>query len=193
MEISNKRQRLKHSRRWWYIYLLLLFPGYGQAQQLPEATTGGRDSTRTLFSEVIYFSPGAGDWIERSEYKKAGRLLRWALSDTTTLIIITGWTDTTGTRAFNDQLSLRRARTVRNYLVSKGIAAGRVHVEGRGVDTGAASADKARRADTRAVVLVALEPVPPKKEIMPVEEQQTRTPVEKETRQPEKTNHKKKQ
>lgn len=178
------------------LFGLLASPGLW-AQGTPEEAA---DSTRTVFSEVIYFSLNNGDWIERSEYRKTGRLLHWAQSDTITPIAITGWTDATGTEAFNERLSLRRARTVRNYLVSKGVAAERIRIEGRGVDTRAASDDKARRADVRAlVVLLASEPdaaereagkatpAVRQKEITPAERQPTEeaTP-EKEQRQPEK-------
>ncbi|MFQ7040507.1 MAG: OmpA family protein [Barnesiella sp.] len=113
------------------------------------------DSVRTVYSGIIYFSLNNGDWIERSEYKKAGRLLRWALSDTITPITIIGWTDPTGTETFNEQLSLRRARTVRNYLVGKGVSAGRIRIKGCGVDTRAANNDEARRAEIARVTFSA--------------------------------------
>lgn len=148
---------------------------------------------------TFYFSPGNGEWIERPEYKKAGRLLRWALADTVTAIRITGWADKTGTQATNERLSLRRARTVRNYLVGKGVAADRIRFEGRGIDTLAESPDKARRADVCAVVVVAAEPetaepetgqvaapVPTNEITPPKQQQQNETTPEKEIRQPEK-------
>ena len=159
------------------------------------------DSVRTVYSGIIYFSLNNGDWIEQSEYKKAGRMLRWALSDTITPIVITGWADESGTAAFNEQLSLRRARTVRNYLVKKGIAPERITFVGCGIDTTAESPAKARRTDVQGIIRLALadapevrmetEPVPvkqeaeaekvaplvPKKEITVAEQQQTETPV----------------
>ena len=118
-----------------------------QAQSMAtDNFTEASDSIRTVFSEVIYFSVNNGDSIEQSECKKAERLLQWALSDTITPITITGWTDKSGSVAFNEKLSLRRARTIRNYLVEKGIVPERITFEGRGVDTQALSYDKARRA-----------------------------------------------
>ena len=118
------------------------------------------DSVRTVYSSIIYFSLNNGDWIEQSEYKKAGRMLRWALSDTITPIVITGWADESGTAAFNEQLSLRRARTVRNYLVKKGIAPERITFEGCGIDTAAESPEKARRADVQGIIRLALADAP---------------------------------
>lgn len=141
------------------------------------------DSVRTVYSGIIYFSLNNGDWIEQSEYKKAGRMLRWALSDTITPITIVGWTDPTGTETFNEQLSLRRARTVRNYLVSKGVAAGRISIEGRGVDTQAASNDEARRAEIAGVIYLSAKSVPAEKEQKT--EEITPVVVEKEAEQAE--------
>lgn len=137
------------------------------------------DSIRTVYSDIIYFSLNNGDWIEQSEYKKAGRMLRWALSDTITPITIVGWTDPTGTETFNEQLSLRRARTVRNYLVSKGVTAGRISIEGHGVDTQAASNDEARRAEIAGVIYLSAKPLPAEKEQKT--EEITPVVVEKET------------
>ncbi len=45
---------------------------------------------------------------------------------------ITGHTDNIGSAAFNDALSLKRAKTVSAYLEGKGVAAGRLSVEGQG-------------------------------------------------------------
>jgi OOP family OmpA-OmpF porin len=45
---------------------------------------------------------------------------------------IEGHTDSVGSEAFNQGLSERRAQTVAAYLESKGIAAGRMQVVGRG-------------------------------------------------------------
>lgn len=95
----------------------------------------------------IYFSPNGGDWIEKSEYKKAGKFVQWALSDTLSRIQLTGWTDKTGTEAYNEQLSLRRARSVHNYLVKKGVSTERIQFEGRTIDTQAENDAEARRVD----------------------------------------------
>jgi outer membrane protein OmpA-like peptidoglycan-associated protein len=45
---------------------------------------------------------------------------------------IVGHTDATGGDAINDPLSLDRARSVRNYLVDRGVSAQRIAVDGRG-------------------------------------------------------------
>lgn len=47
-------------------------------------------------------------------------------------IIITGHTDNTGTDEMNNRLSLQRASHVRDYLVSQGVDANRIRVQGLG-------------------------------------------------------------
>lgn len=191
-----------------FALVFLLLPAGLRAQtESPAPRTALRDSV--AMRTTIYFSLNNGDWIEQSEYKKVGRMLRWALSDTITPITITGWADESGTAVFNEQLSLRRARTVRNYLVKKGIAPERITFEGCGIDTGAESPEKARRAEVQGIIRLALadapevrveaEPVPvkqkteaekvappvPEKEITVAEQQQTENPVKKEVQQAE--------
>jgi OOP family OmpA-OmpF porin len=48
------------------------------------------------------------------------------------VIIGVGHTDSVGTDAYNDKLSLRRAEAVKAYLLSKGVEANRVYTEGKG-------------------------------------------------------------
>ena len=47
-------------------------------------------------------------------------------------LVATGHTDSRGSDKYNQALSLRRANAVKAYLVSKGIAADRILVEGKG-------------------------------------------------------------
>ncbi|MDB5955589.1 outer membrane protein OmpA [Ramlibacter sp.] len=48
------------------------------------------------------------------------------------VIIAVGHTDSVGTDAYNQRLSVRRAESVKAYLVSKGIERNRVYTEGKG-------------------------------------------------------------
>ena len=48
------------------------------------------------------------------------------------VIVAVGHADWIGTDAYNQKLSERRAAAVKAYLVSKGIAANRIHTEGKG-------------------------------------------------------------
>jgi OOP family OmpA-OmpF porin len=47
-------------------------------------------------------------------------------------IIATGHTDSTGKASYNQKLSLRRAQAVKDYLVSLGLPANRIFIEGKG-------------------------------------------------------------
>jgi len=49
------------------------------------------------------------------------------------VIIGVGHTDSVGTKEYNQKLSERRANTVKEYLVSKGIEKNRVYTEGKGL------------------------------------------------------------
>lgn len=69
-----------------------------------------------------------------------------------TEIVLAAYTDTTGTRPYNEALSERRGAVVRQYLVDQGIADGRITIEAHGqsdplVDTG----DRVREPDNRRV------------------------------------------
>ena len=48
------------------------------------------------------------------------------------VVIAIGHTDSVGSAAYNQKLSLRRADAVKGYLVSKGIEANRIYTEGKG-------------------------------------------------------------
>lgn len=47
-------------------------------------------------------------------------------------IVATGHTDSVGTVAYNEKLSVRRAEAVKSYLVSNGVPADRIYVSGKG-------------------------------------------------------------
>jgi OOP family OmpA-OmpF porin len=48
------------------------------------------------------------------------------------VIIAVGHTDSIGTDAYNQKLSVRRAESVKAYLISKGIEKNRIYTEGKG-------------------------------------------------------------
>jgi outer membrane protein OmpA-like peptidoglycan-associated protein len=69
-------------------------------------------------------------------------------------VIVAGYTDSVGTDAYNQKLSLRRADAVRKYLVEHGIPANRITTEGFGESHPVASNDTADgRAQNRRVEL----------------------------------------
>lgn len=48
------------------------------------------------------------------------------------VVIAVGHTDSKGTDAYNQKLSIRRSEAVKSYLASKGIDASRIYTEGKG-------------------------------------------------------------
>lgn len=69
-------------------------------------------------------------------------------------LIITGYTDLTGSAAYNVRLSLKRAETVRKALLGAGVPAEKLVTEGRGkADPLVATADGTREPQNRRVVV----------------------------------------
>jgi outer membrane protein OmpA-like peptidoglycan-associated protein len=52
--------------------------------------------------------------------------------NTVTMVTIIGHTDSTGTDAINNPLSVNRAASTRDYLVARGVATNRIAIDGRG-------------------------------------------------------------
>ena len=80
---------------------------------------------------VLYFLEGKDELTpeSRSELEKVfTELKRRPLPD----IVVIGHTDTVGTLAFNDRLSLARAERMRESLIALGIPASRIEAAGRG-------------------------------------------------------------
>ncbi|MBI3155509.1 MAG: OmpA family protein [Burkholderiales bacterium] len=79
--------------------------------------------------------------------------------DQTTTVRIVGHTDSTGSDAINDPLSVQRARTVSDYLQDRGVPAARLEIAGRGArEPVADNATPEGRAKNRRVELFLREP-----------------------------------
>jgi outer membrane protein OmpA-like peptidoglycan-associated protein len=79
--------------------------------------------------------------------------------DPSTRVLVVGHTDSTGSQALNEQLSLQRAQTVRDYLYSRGVPAARLAVVGRAaLEPVADNATPDGRAKNRRVEIFLREP-----------------------------------
>ena len=88
-------------------------------------------------SEKVSYSADAFFDFDKSVLKPAGKasldeLVANIAGINTEVIIAVGHTDSVGTDAYNQKLSVRRAEAVKEYLGTKGIEASRVYTEGKG-------------------------------------------------------------
>ena len=189
-EFDFNREYMGILKKLFFAAVCLPFTG-AAAQASGDPVEAARDSV--VLHTSIYFSLGNGEWIEKSEYRKAGDFLRWALENPEPRILLVGWADKSGSGELNRRLSLRRAVTLSRYLVRKGVAAERITTEGRGVDTGATHDSVARRVDMVGWLPVAVSPQAPQPSVTKPQETETvrtdtnatGTTVRKEEQQPE--------
>jgi outer membrane protein OmpA-like peptidoglycan-associated protein len=108
-------------------------------RQMEQATQGtGIDVTRTADNQLKLNVPNDVSFDVNSANIKPelrGVLDTFATSlrgDQTSVLTIVGHTDSTGSDAINNPLSLERARSVRDYLAARGVPASRIETAGRG-------------------------------------------------------------
>jgi OOP family OmpA-OmpF porin len=110
-------------------------------------------------SEKVSFSAEALFDFDRADVKPEGKaalgqLLTQLKGMDTEVMITVGHTDSVGTAAYNQKLSLRRADAVKAYLVAQGVDASRVYTEGKGETQPLAdNASSAGRAKNRRVTV----------------------------------------
>ena len=81
--------------------------------------------------------------------------------DPSARVAVIGHTDNTGSDAINNPLSVDRARSVRDYLTTRGISGARVETAGRGErEPVADNSSEAGRAKNRRVEIYLREPAP---------------------------------
>jgi outer membrane protein OmpA-like peptidoglycan-associated protein len=108
-------------------------------RQMEQATQGtGIDVTRTDDNQLKLNVPNDVSFDVNSANIKPelrGVLDTFASSlrgDQTSVLTIVGHTDSTGSDAINNPLSLERARSVKDYLSARGVPANRIETAGRG-------------------------------------------------------------
>ncbi|MBL8299215.1 MAG: OmpA family protein [Rhodanobacteraceae bacterium] len=115
----------------------------------PDAGSDGRQITL----EDLVFEPGTSVFVAEAA-AGLSRIAAWVGTVPAATIRIEGHTDATGSPEANRSLSLRRAETVRDALVARGVAATRISVSGEGgAQPVASNDDAAGRALNRRVVV----------------------------------------
>ena len=130
-----------------------------QKQEMQTATQGtGVQVVQTPDNQIKVSIPSDVSFATNSatispQFKTILRDLATTLKNNpSTSITVIGYTDNTGSDAINQPLSRERAMSVRNYLVSQGVAADRFTVEGKGSsDPIASNLTAAGRAENRRV------------------------------------------
>jgi len=137
-----------------------------QKQEMEVATAGtGIAVTQTTANELkleipsdLSFDTGQSE-VKDNLRPVIDRFAQTLQANPGTTVRIVGHTDTTGSDAINDPLSLRRAESVRVQLSSRGVAVPRVSVEGAGSHQPMASnATVAGRAQNRRVEIFIMQP-----------------------------------
>lgn len=126
-----------------------------QKRQMEQATQGtGVEVTQTADNQLkleipsdISFATGRAD-IEANFRPILERFAISLREHPATTITIIGHTDSTGSDAINNPLSINRAAAVRDYIVARGVSANRIAIDGRGsrepVASNATASERAR-------------------------------------------------
>ncbi len=135
-------------------------------QQMEQATQGtGVDVSRTADNQLklnipsdISFDTGSAA-IKPNMRAVLDPFAASLQGDTTALLTIIGHTDSTGSDAVNNPLSVRRAESVRDYLAARGVSPTRIQTAGRGSrEPVADNSSAAGRAQNRRVEILLREP-----------------------------------
>jgi OOP family OmpA-OmpF porin len=111
-------------------------PGCDGAVAAPAAAPAAPAAPVAAASKVTYAADAFFDF-DKSVLKPAGKaklddLVSKVKGINLEVIIAVGHTDSIGTDAYNQKLSVRRAESVKAYLISKGIEKNRIYTEGKG-------------------------------------------------------------
>jgi outer membrane protein OmpA-like peptidoglycan-associated protein len=139
-----------------------------QKKQMEEATAGtGVVVTQTPDNRLkldipsdISFAVGRAD-VQPNFRAILDTFASGLVSNPNSNVTIIGHTDSTGSDAINNPLSLNRAASVRDYLTSRSVAVNRITIEGRGSREPLVANDTAaNKAKNRRVEIFVAEPAP---------------------------------
>lgn len=128
------------------------------AADLAAVASVKQDATRGMvitLSGGVLFASNRSDLLPSAQSKLNEVANALTKNDSDSKIVVEGHTDSQGGAAYNQDLSQRRAQTVRDYLVSRSIAADRVTAAGFGLTRPIAdNASAEGRANNRRVEIV---------------------------------------
>lgn len=130
-----------------------------QAKEI-ENTIAGAEVEQVGEAILVKFDSGILFDFNKSSLKpdaktNIAKLVETLNKEPNTEILVIGHTDNVGTLVANDKVSNDRAKSVRDYAVSQGLAAGRITTEGKNYSEPIASNDtEAGRAQNRRVEIV---------------------------------------
>jgi outer membrane protein OmpA-like peptidoglycan-associated protein len=139
-----------------------------QKRQMEEATAGtGVAVTQTADNRLKLDIPSDISFdVGRADVKSNFRTIldtfaNGLISNPNSNVTIIGHTDSTGSDAINNPLSLNRAASVRDYLTSRSVALSRITIDGRGSREPLVANDTAaNKAKNRRVEIFVAEPAP---------------------------------
>jgi outer membrane protein OmpA-like peptidoglycan-associated protein len=103
----------------------------------------------------VLFASGKSDLLGEAQVKLNSVAEALTQQDPESKMVVEGHTDSQGKAAYNQDLSQRRAQTVRDYLVGRGIASDRITAQGFGPTRSIADNSSAEgRANNRRVEIV---------------------------------------
>jgi outer membrane protein OmpA-like peptidoglycan-associated protein len=122
-------------------------------QEIAKVKEESRGVVITLSGSVL-FATGKSDLLPIAK-EKLDQVAKALVSQGFKAIVVQGYTDSRGSAADNQTLSLKRAQSVRDYLTTQQIAPEKITAEGQGASKPVASNDTADgRAENRRVEIV---------------------------------------
>ena len=118
--------------------------------ELPRIETGS-----AFRLEAIQFETGKAD-LRKAYQAGCERMAQWMKTNPGVQVMVVGHTDNVGSAEGNLTLSHERAESVKAHLVGRGVASGRIQVEGRGdaEPVGSNDTEEGRAANRRVVVQI---------------------------------------
>jgi outer membrane protein OmpA-like peptidoglycan-associated protein len=146
-ELTAERQRRQAAEQW-------AAQASADLQQIASVKQDARGVVITLSGSVLFESAKA-ELLPAAQAKLSEVANVLTQQDPDSRMRVEGYTDSQGALAFNQELSQRRAESVKNYLLAHGIAADRITAQGFGpANPVANNTSPEGRADNRRVEIV---------------------------------------